>query len=127
AIGIGLFRSLFYELPETKFQVLDLNEKATQTLDGSAALIAKLMQQLRLASETSSATVSSALTPTTSEDDGHSAKDDTASVKMLWTTEPELYLHDGRLYISRVRLQTDQNDRYNSWRRPILRLTSSND
>ncbi|KAG5655084.1 hypothetical protein KAF25_000207 [Fusarium avenaceum] len=127
AIGTGLFRSLFYELPETKFQVLDLDEKATQAIDDSAALIAKLMQQLRLATEASSETISSALTPTTSEDGGHSMSDETASVKMLWTTEPELYLDDGRLYISRVRLQKQQNERYNSWRRPILRLTDSND
>jgi hypothetical protein len=127
AIGTGLFRSLFYELPETKFQVLDLDEKATQALDGSAALIAKLMQQLRLATETSSPTVSSFLTPTTSEDGGDFVNDDTAPVKMLWTIEPELYLDDGRLYISRVRLQKQQNERYNSWRRPILRLTDSND
>ncbi|CAJ0544173.1 Ff.00g034840.m01.CDS01 [Fusarium sp. VM40] len=95
AIGTGLFRSLFYELPEAKFQVLDLDEKATQAIDSSAALIANLMQQSRLATEASSTTVSSALTPTTSEDGGHSMSDDTASVKMLWTTEPELYLDDG--------------------------------
>ncbi|UZP36441.1 hypothetical protein NXS19_004257 [Fusarium pseudograminearum] len=108
AIGTGLFRSLFYEIPETKFQVLDLDEKATGDLSGCAGLIAKLMQQLRLATDTSSARGPSALT----RDFGR------------WSP-PELYLHDGRLYISRVRLQKKQNDRYNSWRRPILQLTES--
>ncbi|CZS79166.1 unnamed protein product [Fusarium graminearum] len=125
AIGTGLFRSLFYEIPETKFQVLDLDEKATGYLSGCAGLIAKLVQQLRLVTDTSSARGPSTLTPETSEDGLQSVNDGTATVEMLWTVEPELYLHDGQLYISRVRLQKEQNDRYNSWRRPILQLTES--
>ncbi|KAJ3522977.1 hypothetical protein NM208_g12635 [Fusarium decemcellulare] len=123
AIGTGLFRSLFYELPETRLQILDLDEKATQALDGCAPLIAKLTAQLRVAADIISE--SSVLTPATSQEGDLSVTRDTAQRDILWTAEPELYLDNGRLYTSRVRPQKEQNERYNSWRRPILRLTNS--
>ncbi|KAK8126997.1 uncharacterized protein PG998_002756 [Apiospora kogelbergensis] len=96
-ITVGLFRSLYYELPEALLQVLDIGEDARGVEPG---LIAKLMLQLKTGTQLQHG--------------------DAAA--LLWPVEPELVLDDGRFYAMRVRPHEGQNARYNSFRRPITQV-----
>ena len=41
--------------------------------------------------------------------------------EILWYTEPELKLRDGKFFIPRMKLKTERNDRYNSSKRLIVK------
>ncbi|KAE8154018.1 hypothetical protein BDV25DRAFT_168001 [Aspergillus avenaceus] len=94
---LGLFRTLFYELPGTLLQTLDVGAQ-TEALTDNCTTIAELMLQLRAMS----------MMVRTGELD-----------KFLWSFEPELILENGKLHTVRVRPHDEQNRRYNSAKRPI--------
>ncbi|KAL4902785.1 hypothetical protein BDW74DRAFT_186745 [Aspergillus multicolor] len=93
---LGLFRTLFYEVPGTLLQTLDV--KAVNMDD--CQVVATSMCRLKLQSDM--------------------ARRGETDV-ILWEFEPELVLDDGQLYVSRVRPHEGQNDRYNSSKRSITR------
>lgn len=94
---LGLFRTLFYEVPGTLLQLLDID----QPLDTvEPTLIAETMLRLRLQGDLARR--------------GESGK-------ILYEFEPELVLKDSRLHAPRVRPAEDQNARYNSSKRSITR------
>ncbi|GFF52590.1 hypothetical protein IFM51744_07886 [Aspergillus udagawae] len=95
-ITLGLFRTLFYEIPGTLLQTLDID--AVDMNDCS--VIAKSMFQLRLQSDMA-------------------RRGETNEIR--WEFEPELVLKDGQLYVPRVRPHDGQNNRYNSPKRSITR------
>lgn len=97
---LGLFRTLFYELPGTLLQTLDVGQGVPlkrvhpSTLAELVLRLRSLTQMMRLGD----------------------------SDKLLWNFEPELVLQpDGRLYVPRVRQNETQNARYNSSKRSIRR------
>ncbi|KAJ5579632.1 uncharacterized protein N7459_005617 [Penicillium hispanicum] len=45
---------------------------------------------------------------------------------LLWYTEPEMTLHNGKIEITRLRLNQERNDRYNSSKRLIVRTVDRN-
>lgn len=97
---LGLFRTLFYELPGTLLQTLDLGQGVPlkrihpSTLAELILRLRSLTQMMRLGD----------------------------SEKLLWNFEPELVLQpDGRLYVPRIRQNETQNARYNASKRPIKR------
>ncbi|EAW08950.1 putative polyketide synthase [Aspergillus clavatus NRRL 1] len=92
---LGLFRTLFYEVPGTLLQTLDID----QIKMSDCSCVAELMLQLRLQAELTR----------------HGELD-----QILWEFEPELVLDGGQLYIPRVRPHDDQNNRYNSSKRTII-------
>ncbi|KAM7219419.1 hypothetical protein V8F06_005153 [Rhypophila decipiens] len=95
---LGLFRTLFYELPGTLLQTLDLGVDVSLA-SLQASTVAELV--LRLKSLTHMRRVGQ-------------------SDKVLWGFEPELVLQrDGRFHVPRVRQNVAQNARYNSSKRPI--------
>ncbi|GKZ79776.1 type I Iterative Polyketide synthase (PKS) [Aspergillus niger] len=98
-IALGLLRSLVYEIPETKIQCLDVDDVSDE---GTSAVIARLLLQMQF----------------------HSAMPKEKQEAILWTPEPELILAKNRLHMVRVQPQAEQNDRYNSFRRPIMRETT---
>ncbi|KAK3292394.1 uncharacterized protein B0H64DRAFT_406548 [Chaetomium fimeti] len=98
---LGLFRTLFYELPGTLLQTLDLGPGVSVS-SVQASMLAELM--LRLKSTTQMVRSG-------------------ASEKVLWNFEPELVLQkDHRVYTPRVRQNVAQNARYNSAKREIKEL-----
>ncbi|KAI1085697.1 hypothetical protein F5B20DRAFT_519373 [Whalleya microplaca] len=94
---LGLFRTLFYEVPGTLLQILDIDQPIN-TVDPT--LVAETMLRLKLQAEMAR---------------------QGESDNVLWEFEPELVLQDGRLHAPRVRPQERQNDRYNSSKRSITR------
>lgn len=95
---LGLFRTLFYELPGTLLQSLDLGQDVS-TSSVPASMLAELILRLK--------------TLTQMVRSGESDK-------LLWNFEPELVLqNDGRVYAPRVRQNVAQNARYNSAKREI--------
>lgn len=94
---LGLFRTLFYELPGTLLQILDITQ-ALETVNPKP--VAETMLRLGIQAEL------------TRQGDAD---------KLLWEFEPELVLDDNKVLIPRVRPQKDQNDRYNSSKRSITR------
>ncbi|KAK3936668.1 hypothetical protein QBC46DRAFT_321098 [Diplogelasinospora grovesii] len=93
---LGFLRTVYYELPDTKIQTLDIGSDPSKV---SPTVVAECLLRLREMSDMA-------------------ARDDLARV--LWGVEPELYLkEDGRLYVSRMRLNDDSNARYNSAKRVI--------
>lgn len=97
---LGLFRTLFYELPGTLLQTLDLGQSvALMRVDPST--LADLVLRLSFLAMMMRAG---------------------GSDKVLWNFEPELVLQrDGRLYVPRVRQNETLNARYNSSKRSIWR------
>ncbi|KAL2833070.1 putative polyketide synthase [Aspergillus pseudoustus] len=94
-ITVGLFRSLALEVPDIPLQLLDFCSGGAP----DARMLAEMLLQLQLCGSLRYKR------PT----------------EPLWTVEPELFLRDGRLHVARVRPQAEQNDRYNSFRRSIVR------
>jgi hypothetical protein len=97
-ITVGLLRSLFYEVPETKLQLLDVDD------------VHKVKPQL--------------LADTFLRLYHYASMDEPSRKRLVWTLEPELLLRENRLHIVRVRPDIERNDRYNSFRRPITRSVS---
>ncbi|KAF5858310.1 hypothetical protein ETB97_004590 [Aspergillus alliaceus] len=91
---LGLFRTLFYEVPGTLLQTLDID--AVDMDDCS--VIAESMCQLRFQSDMA-------------------RRGETDEIR--WEFEPELVLKDGQFYVPRVRPHDGQNNRYNSSKRSI--------
>jgi hypothetical protein len=79
SITHGLFTTLYYELPETRSQTLDIGQDLHEV---SARLVAECMLQLYDLSEMAQR----------GESD-----------QVLWSIEPELYVDDSRLYVARLR------------------------
>ncbi|KAI1772860.1 putative polyketide synthase [Hypoxylon cercidicola] len=94
---LGLFRTVFYEVPGTLLQLLDIDQPL-DTVDST--IVAETMLRLRIQAEMTRRGESS---------------------KILFEFEPELVLKDGRLQVPRVRPHERQNDRYNSSKRSITR------
>lgn len=92
-ITVGLFQSLVYEVPETKLQLLDVDDVCGLE---SQVLVDTLLRLYHYAS-----------------------MEETTQNRLLWTLEPELFLKGNKFHIVRVRPDTERNDRYNSIRRPI--------
>lgn len=101
-ITLGLFRTLFYEIPGTLLQTLELCDGMTQ-LESNGTVVAELALRLRQMS---------LMARSGSLD------------KMLWEFEPELILRNSKIYTTRVRPHADQNARYNSAKRSITSLQS---
>ncbi|KAI9925937.1 hypothetical protein MW887_005743 [Aspergillus wentii] len=97
---LGLFRTLFYELPGALLQTVEVGDDF-ENLSPNLYIVAELMGRLR----------SMATMVRTGELDN-----------FLWSFEPELVLENARLYITRIRPHAEQNARYNSAKRPISRL-----
>ena len=98
---IGFLRTVYYELPDTTIQTLDVGPNLSRPDVDVAATVARCM--VRLSHESDLALTDQLL-------------------DILWTIEPELYLgSDGRLYVSRLRPRNDANMRYNSARRQVDR------
>ncbi|KAI3032561.1 Zinc-binding dehydrogenase family protein [Aspergillus niger] len=98
---LGLFRTLFYEVPGTLLQTLDIEAVDTRY----CPIIATSMCQLRL---------QSAIARRGQTDE------------VLWEFEPELVLKDHQLYVPRVRPHVEQNNRYNSSKRLISQMMDVN-
>lgn len=94
---LGLFRTLFYEVPGTLLQLLDIDQPL-DTVDST--IVAETMLRLRIQADMA-------------------RRGETS--KVLFEFEPELVLQDGRLQAPRVRPHEGQNDRYNSSKRSITR------
>ncbi|KAF4259524.1 hypothetical protein KXV68_005089 [Aspergillus fumigatus] len=91
---LGLFRTLFYEVPGTLLQTLDID---VVNMD-DCSVIAESMCQLRFQSDMA-------------------RRGETDEIRGEF--EPELVLKDGELYVPRVRPHDGQNNRYNSSKRLI--------
>lgn len=100
ATTIGLFRTLFHELPGALLQTLDVGDDVKE-LSNNMVMVAELVVHLRTAVM---------MTRTGKLD------------IFLWSFEPELVLQDAQLYITRVRPHAAQNQRYNSAKRSITHL-----
>lgn len=98
-VTLGFLRTLYYELPDTKLQTLDVGSDIGNLDSG---LLAECMLRLR----------------DTAEVVAHGGHQD----RVLWNTEPELFLKDNRLYVPRLRCDQERNARYNSAKRSITRL-----
>jgi hypothetical protein len=97
---LGLFRTLFYELPGTLLQTLDLGSDLPVS-SVQASMLAELILRLK--------TLTKIVRSGESE-------------RLLWNFEPELVLQaDRRVYTPRVRQNVAQNARYNSAKREIRR------
>lgn len=96
AMTVGLFRSVTYELPQLRLQLLDIDRSKI----ASATLMAEMLLRLQLTDQWEK---------TGSQND------------FLWTREPELMIEDEKLSILRVVPQKAQNDRYNSAKRLITK------
>ncbi|KAI6085990.1 hypothetical protein F4821DRAFT_278997 [Hypoxylon rubiginosum] len=92
---LGLFRTLFYEVPGTLLQLLDINQPLDKV---DSTIVAETMLRLRIQADMA-------------------RRGETS--KVLFEFEPELVLQDGRLQVPRVRPHAGQNDRYNSAKRSI--------
>lgn len=96
ALTLGFFRSLRYERPEAQLQFIDLQEPGLIDVE--------FLQQRMLGLEVTA----------------DWRKRGTFETK-LWTTEPEIRVRNGEVWIPRVMPQALQNDRYNSAKREILK------
>jgi SAM-dependent methyltransferase len=96
AMTVGFFRSIKYELPQARLQLLDIDHSKR----ANATVIAELLLRLELTREW---------------------KDGRSPIDMLWTTEPELMIENEKLLIHRLLPEKAQNDRYNSRKRQILK------
>lgn len=92
-ITVGLFRSLFYEVPDTQLQLLDVEDVKGLEPQLLADIFLRLYH--------------------------YASMDEATQNRLLWTQEPELLLKRNKLHIVRVRPDTERNNRYNSFRRPI--------
>ena len=95
AMTYGFFRCLVYELPDTLIQFLD----CSRANDVNTTVIAERLLRLEISSKMQ--------------------KTGTAASK-LWTTEPEVRLRE-RALIPRLYPDMEQNNRYNSAKREILK------
>ncbi|GFF56987.1 lovastatin nonaketide synthase [Aspergillus udagawae] len=94
SLSVGFIRSLIYEKPDVRFQLLDLDPRMDidYTLVSSQLLQLSLFQRVRQRAEQD---------------------------EVLWIHEPEVAMRGGRLYVPRVVPQKELNARINSLRRPI--------
>jgi SAM-dependent methyltransferase len=97
-VTLGFLRTLYYELPDTKVQTLDVGANFGEL---TSNLLAECMLRLRETAERG---------PLIGELD-----------RVLWSAEPELFLQDNRLYVPRLKCDEHQNARYNSAKRRITR------
>ncbi|ORY67814.1 uncharacterized protein BCR38DRAFT_522670 [Pseudomassariella vexata] len=98
AVTLGFLRTIFYELPDTRLQTLDIGTEISKV---NPEMVAQCMLRL-----------------------GHMADMEVRHelARVLWSVEPELFLkEDGRLYVPRLRCSEDLNARYNSSKRFISR------
>jgi malonyl CoA-acyl carrier protein transacylase/SAM-dependent methyltransferase/NAD(P)-dependent dehydrogenase (short-subunit alcohol dehydrogenase family) len=93
---LGFFRSLRYELPTTQLQFVDF--ETPDKVD--AVLLQDSILRLEVTAEW--------------------RRKETIGDK-LWTTEPELRIRNDKILIPRILPQMEQNDRYNSAKRKILK------
>ncbi|GAP90879.1 putative hybrid NRPS PKS [Rosellinia necatrix] len=91
---IGLGRTLVLEMLHLRLQFLDLPESESP----SPVAIAECLLRLQMLGEWSS---------------------NGSGEPLLHSIEPELYLENGRFFVPRFMLNEQQNNRYNSGRRPI--------
>ncbi|KAK2024500.1 hypothetical protein LX32DRAFT_705488 [Colletotrichum zoysiae] len=129
-ITVGLFRTLFFELPGTLLQTLDLGEKVdcggnnnnnNDKVAGLSRMVAELSLRLRTLGDT--ARRGGTAHEGRGEDDGGAT-----GVQVLWNFEPELVLDEsGRLRVPRVRPHDEQNARYNSAKRQITKTVGADD
>jgi malonyl CoA-acyl carrier protein transacylase/SAM-dependent methyltransferase/NAD(P)-dependent dehydrogenase (short-subunit alcohol dehydrogenase family) len=96
---LGFFRSLRYELPTAQLQFVDF-ESVSQV---DADFVQESILRLEVSAEWK--------------------RKGTFDGK-LWTIEPELRIRNGKVLIPRVLPQMEQNDRYNSAKREILKEVS---
>lgn len=92
-ITVGLFRSLFYEMPEAKLQLLDVDDVSGLEPQLLAGMLLRVYH--------------------------YATMNEATQNRLIWTLEPELLLRGNKLHIVRVRPDKERNDRYNSFRRPI--------
>ncbi|KAF2874833.1 polyketide synthase [Massariosphaeria phaeospora] len=92
----GFARSLVMEMPHLRLQLLDLGANE----DAKSNFLAETVLRLEVT---------------------ESWEKDDSSTKMLWSTEPELALENGILKIPRLYGVKEQNDRFNSNRRHVLK------
>ncbi|KAH6628919.1 hypothetical protein F5144DRAFT_655621 [Chaetomium tenue] len=97
--SVGFLRSVSAELPILRAQILDFG--LAESPAANTSLIAESL--LRLLAT------------------GPWERDPLFKDQMLWTTEPELRFHGGRLWIPRVVGHRDNDDRINAHRRSIKR------
>lgn len=93
---MGFFRSLRYELPTTQLQIVDFESPHKFNTDFLQTCILRLQ--------------------VTAEWQRKGVSD-----SKLWTTEPEIRVRDGIVQIPRLLPQKEQNDRYNSGKRDIVK------
>ncbi|KAK1499284.1 hypothetical protein CCUS01_00006 [Colletotrichum cuscutae] len=119
-ITVGLFRTLFFELPGTLLQTLDLGKRVDRSGENDEAsklstMVAELSLRLRTLGDT--ARQGGTAHEGRIEDDG------AIGDQVLWNFEPELVLDEsGRLRVPRVRPHDEQNARYNSAKRQITKM-----
>ncbi|KAL2015562.1 hypothetical protein VTK56DRAFT_5221 [Thermocarpiscus australiensis] len=105
AASRGFLRSVAAELPTLRAQVLDFDDgDAEQPVDNTRQVAVVAEALLRLLAT-----------------DAWEKEDPAFADKVLWTTEPELRFHDGRLWVPRVVEHVENNRRINVHRRRILR------
>ncbi|KAL9095162.1 MAG: hypothetical protein Q9165_002418 [Trypethelium subeluteriae] len=93
--AVGLLRSVASELPHLRIQTLDFD--SPQTID--ARVVAECLMRLQITAPWE--------------------RDPAFHDQLLWSTEPELSCRDGKLFIPRVMLHEQNNDRLNCQRRTI--------
>lgn len=93
---LGLFRTLFYELPGTLLQTIDIESVDINDCSTIAESVCRLRLQSEIARRGETVTIS-------------------------WEFEPELVIKDNQVYVPRVRPNDEQNNRYNSSKRSISR------
>ncbi|KAJ0315623.1 hypothetical protein COL5a_011935 [Colletotrichum fioriniae] len=124
-ITVGLFRTLFFELPGTLLQTLDLGKKVDRSgdideVDKLSSMVAELSLRLRTLGDTARR---GGTAHEGRVEDGGAIGD-----QVLWNFEPELVLDEsGRLRVPRVRPHDEQNARYNSAKRQITKMVDLND
>lgn len=96
AMTYGFFRCLYYELPETLIQILDLEGPG----DVDVSMLTERLMRLEVTS---------------------GLKKRGSLESKLWTTEPEVRLRNGRFLIPRLHPDMPRNARYNSAKREILK------
>lgn len=88
--SVGFGRAMLVEMPHVRSQFMDLDRLD----DSSATLIAEALLRFMAMEE--------------------------SHKNLLWTTEPEFCIRNGKCIIPRIKLNRPQNDRYNSMRRSIV-------
>lgn len=101
---LGLFRTLFYELPEHPLQTLDLREGVPLKSDEPSSLAELLLRLMSLTRMMRLGDID----------------------KLLWKFEPSLVLQrNRRVYVPRVRQNETMNAQHDSSKRSIRRLVDA--